>query len=57
MIRLALVGALVALAACSAQMADDFMAGPEARCDRAAPLYDEAPGVWVGVLTAASCAG
>lgn len=52
--RLAL---LLLLAACSPQMAEDALSGPEQRCRDAVSLYDEAPGVWAGVLTAASCAG
>lgn len=48
MIRILLAGALVALAACS---------DPRARCDEAIGLYDQAPGVWAGALTATACAG
>lgn len=56
-----LAWAVLALAGCTApereQAAADLLSGPEVRCREAVSLYDEAPGVWVGVLTAASCAG
>lgn len=49
--------AALIMAACTPQMAEDALAGPGARCREAVRLYDEAPGVWVGVLTAVTCGG
>jgi hypothetical protein len=45
-IRLALVGALVVLAACA----------PSPDCLEAQRIYDAAPSVWAGTLTATVCA-
>ena len=57
MIRLALVGALVALAACSQQMAADALAGPRARCLEAQRLYDADRNATAGALVIAACMG
>jgi len=55
--RLALVGALVALAACSAQTVADLTAGAEARCAEAKRLYDADRNATAGLLVVATCMG
>jgi hypothetical protein len=56
--RLAEIGSLLLLlGACTPQMAEDALSGQQARCAEAQRLYDKAPGVWAGVLTATACAG
>lgn len=50
-----LAGALVALAACSPQVARDALSGAEARCREAQALYDAAPRATAAALTIAAC--
>lgn len=50
-----LAGALVALAACSPQVARDALSGADARCAEAQSLYDSAPSATAAALTVAAC--
>jgi hypothetical protein len=56
-IRLALVGALVALAACTPQMTEDALSGSQARCAEAQRLYDADRNTTAGLLVVATCMG
>jgi hypothetical protein len=57
MIRLALVGAFVALTACTPQMTEDAISGPRARCAEAQRLYDADRNTTAGLLVVATCMG
>jgi hypothetical protein len=56
--RLAEIGSLLLLlGACTPQMAEDALSGPQARCLEAQRLYDADRNATAGLLVVATCMG